>query len=264
MHGGGHWVVITGVDKGNVRIMDPSAGLRVIPAGDWTAGWHDRDAEGKAFVRYGIAVGGPTSSSSTESRLLEMSRRDAEDLFNAGLPLPPDAAAQYPDLVQAAAARITPAPLVVGPPAPLAPEAAIAFFRNLVPTLGIDPFRFGMDQRRTAFTLAQATDTELLGRVQDVISTALRTGERFRDSVESIEELLSAAGVSSNNPQYADMVFRTNYMGASNQGLYDEMRQPDVAAVTRALRDAGLAWAAVGRLAHEASEVVRTVRPPAP
>jgi hypothetical protein len=59
----------------------------------------------------------------------------------------------------------------------LSPQAAVNYFRNLVPELGTDPKRFGRDMRRQAFTLAAATEETLVGKVQGEIATFLATGQ---------------------------------------------------------------------------------------
>ncbi len=58
---------------------------------------------------------------------------------------------------------------------PLQPEAALHFFRSLVPTLGTDPHRLD-DGRRVAFTLAVATDLELLDAVKEALTAFLAQG----------------------------------------------------------------------------------------
>lgn len=111
---------------------------------------------------------------------------------------------------------------------PLKPESALDYFRRLVPTLGIDPQRYGPDLRRHAFTLAVATERSLLTAVQDVIRGRLDTGQAIRTAPKDVQELLDAAGVSPRNPAYADAVCRTNLMDSYNQGLQQEMDDPDV------------------------------------
>lgn len=53
----GHWVVVVGVGLGQVMVHDPAAGRRMISEEDWLAGWHDRDADGVGYERFGIAAG---------------------------------------------------------------------------------------------------------------------------------------------------------------------------------------------------------------
>ncbi len=112
---------------------------------------------------------------------------------------------------------------------PMAPEKAVAYFRGLVPSLGTDPQRFGEQMRRRAFTLAAATEDTLLGRCQDLISRALETGEGASTGRLDIANLLDDAGVSPRNPQYGDMVFRTNMKDSYMTGADEERQDPDVA-----------------------------------
>lgn len=54
--GEGHWVVVRGVWRNRVHLMDPADGLTSVPAADWLAGWSDFDRRGTVFRRYGLAV----------------------------------------------------------------------------------------------------------------------------------------------------------------------------------------------------------------
>lgn len=58
-HGGGHWVVVIGCDGKAVTVMDPAAGVQTVPAAAFDRAWHDTDADGVAYVRYGIALSRP-------------------------------------------------------------------------------------------------------------------------------------------------------------------------------------------------------------
>lgn len=174
---------------GVIHLMDPASGSVTVPASDFAANWHDRDVDGVLYDHYAIAIGRPAVPV-------------AESVFRE---------------------EISSTPV-----APLPPEEAIAYFRKLVPTLGIDPQRFGLDMRRQAFTLAAATDNELLGKVQALISDRLQSGRDFRAAPQEIGQLLTDAGVSPANPQYAEMVFRTNLMDSYNQAADAERRDPDV------------------------------------
>lgn len=99
------------------------------------------------------------------------------------------------------------------PPQP--PRSAVEYFRSLIPSLNIDPSRYGPGLMRQAFTLAYATDQTLLQRVKGVILNYLRgrrdriapiAGMRANDVVptgtEAIQKLLDDAGVSPRSPQY--------------------------------------------------------------
>ncbi len=112
--------------------------------------------------------------------------------------------------------------------APMPPERALAYFLSLVPKLGVKPERFGPEQRRRAFTLAVATSNELLAVIQSIIADRLATGEGISSAPRVIAQVLDQAGVSPRNPQYAEMVFRTNTMDAYNTAATQEQQDPDV------------------------------------
>jgi hypothetical protein len=109
---------------------------------------------------------------------------------------------------------------------PLAPERAAEYFRQLIPTLGVDPQRFGADQRRRAFTLAAATERQVVEKVQRALQEAIDEG--VADPRAAVERILDAAGVTPRNSGYADMVTRTNLADAYNTGQADELQDPDV------------------------------------
>lgn len=101
------------------------------------------------------------------------------------------------------------------PPPALAPAEAVDYFRKLVPTLGVDPARYGPRLDRHAFTLAVAADEALLSKVKGVIAERLQTGW---GTAADIDDILDAAGVGPRDPGYADLVMRTNVMDAYAQG----------------------------------------------
>jgi len=108
---------------------------------------------------------------------------------------------------------------------PIPPEEALRYFRDLMPSLSEDP-EFDDRHRRTSFTLAENTGEVMLRAVQDAITEALAKGTTGTYAVQSI---LDAAGVTPRNPQYAEMVFRTNALDSYNTGYDDERQDPDVA-----------------------------------
>jgi hypothetical protein len=110
----------------------------------------------------------------------------------------------------------------------LPPEAAARYFNALIPSLGIDPAVYGQWLRRRAFTLALATEETLLSKVQKVIAQSLEEGRAYQDTPGDINDLLLEAGVSPRNPQYAEMVWRTNMMDSYNVGLETETQKPEV------------------------------------
>lgn len=110
------------------------------------------------------------------------------------------------------------------PPA-LPPVQAADYFRRLVPTLGIDPKRFGPLFDRQAFTLAVAADDVLLQKVKQVIQEQISRGSR-PEAVADIRQALDEAGVTPRNPQYAEAVYRTNMNDSFLQGQMSEMADP--------------------------------------
>jgi hypothetical protein len=109
------------------------------------------------------------------------------------------------------------------PPGVLAtPEDAVAFFMSRRPELGIDPHRFGTLQRRQAFTLAASTNLYLTQRIQKIIGDAIRENRGAALAQAQVRKALSDAGVSPKNPQYSDLVFRTNAMDSFQQGAFEE------------------------------------------
>lgn len=110
------------------------------------------------------------------------------------------------------------------PPVPLQPENAINYFQRLVPTLNV-PGGFVNAMGQQAFTMAAATDAAMLNTVKGLIVDTLRTGDTT-GRVADIRDLLDAAGVTPRNPQYSEMVYRTNMMQSYNTGAQEEMDDP--------------------------------------
>ncbi len=107
----------------------------------------------------------------------------------------------------------------------MTPESAVAYFQRLVPTLAPAAVRYGPRLDRHTFTLAAASDQVLLDRVKAAILKALTEGT---SGTPEVQEILDAAGVSEKNPQYAEMVTRSNIMDAFNQGQAAELAEPDM------------------------------------
>lgn len=125
------------------------------------------------------------------------------------------------------------------------PEEAMSYFGSLYPTLGIDPRRYAGEQRRRAFTLAQSCNATLTARIAALIASALRRNVGVADAAAQIADALDASGATSANPQYAEMVFRTNAMDSFQTGMYEEGRSPDV-------RDVFPCWMYIGIDDHRA------------
>jgi hypothetical protein len=112
--------------------------------------------------------------------------------------------------------------------APMPFEEAINYFRSLVPTLGTDPRRDGPRLERRAFTIAVNTDQVLLEKIQNEIRTTLETGRSLPATTRSVQTLLTNVGVTPANPQYSELIARTNMLDAFNTGSMRELQDPDV------------------------------------
>lgn len=108
------------------------------------------------------------------------------------------------------------------------PQAAADYFTSLYPKIGIDPERWVGEQRRQAFTLAATIDQNVTADVQKRIADALRDHTGTADASYAIQQALNASGVTPANPQYSEMVFRTNAMDAYQTGAYEEGQNPDL------------------------------------
>ena len=110
------------------------------------------------------------------------------------------------------------------------PQEAAAYFSRLVPTLAEDPFRYGALLERHSFTLAVATEQAILDKVKRAIGERLigLPGASLGTATADIQDIFDAAGVAPSNPQYAEMVFRTNMMDAYNAGQTAEMASPEM------------------------------------
>jgi hypothetical protein len=107
---------------------------------------------------------------------------------------------------------------------PLVPEEALRYFRALVPTL-TPPEGWAEELRRRCFSLAVATETTLLERVQSLIADRLETGKGISSAPHEIGKLLDQAGVTPRNSDYASMVFRTNVRRAYMEGAQEQLNE---------------------------------------
>lgn len=133
------------------------------------------------------------------------------------------------NLTKFAASDVALSTFADGPGVLSSPEAAAAYFGSLVPTLSLDPERLATEQRRKAFTLAASANRALTDRVQKLILAGVRDNRSTADVTADITAAMEAAGVAHRNPQYSEMVFRTNAMDSFQTGMYEEGRHPDVA-----------------------------------
>ncbi|QVL32991.1 hypothetical protein KIH39_03485 [Telmatocola sphagniphila] len=113
---------------------------------------------------------------------------------------------------------------------PLPPVEAASYFQKLVPSLdNLNVRLFENQMRRQSMTLAAATEQTLIKKVQEAIQTGLESGGKEASKFD-LNTILSEAGVTPKNPQYAGMVYRINAMDSYNAGLRAEYQAPDVKA----------------------------------
>ncbi len=86
---------------------------------------------------------------------------------------------------------------------PLAPEAAVNYFKSLVPTLGVNPHIFGPWMDRRAFTVAGISEISLLDAIKEIIRDRIETGGTPNFTTDDIQGILNDAGVSTSNPDRA-------------------------------------------------------------
>lgn len=112
------------------------------------------------------------------------------------------------------------------------PEKAVEYFEALSPRRRLPLPDNWLDlHRRAAFEMAVTTDKTALDRVHEILRTQIAEGEPVTwGSQRMIEDLLDGLGVTPANPQYAEMVVRTNVMDSYNDGYDREIRDdPDLA-----------------------------------
>jgi hypothetical protein len=134
--------------------------------------------------------------------------------------------------VELAAPALTPAEFLDPERAILVqPEKAVEFFTALSPRRALPlPDNWLELHRRAAFELAVTTDKTALDRVHEIIREQLAEGQSVDWGTGRLEEILDGMGVTPKNPQYAEMVVRTNTMDAYNDGYEREVKDdPDLA-----------------------------------
>lgn len=105
------------------------------------------------------------------------------------------------------------------------PKRALEYFTKLVPSLTL-PADWEQEIERSAFTAVAATSQDVLERIRDIIIGGLTRGEM--DGPQTIRSVLEKAGMMPNNPQYGELIFRTNIMDAHSVGHDREMQDPEM------------------------------------
>ena len=111
---------------------------------------------------------------------------------------------------------------------PMSPERALEWFRELVPSMADRPLFDPDTLRRQTFTMAEATDEVMLARVQGKIAEFIESGMDRQGLVDSIEEIMDAAGVTPANSGYSEMVARTNFRSIMAEAEQAEMADPEM------------------------------------
>jgi predicted double-glycine peptidase len=52
----GHWIVVAGMDDRSMCIQDPVYGKVFLKPAEFLRAWHDRDGDGRRYIRWGVAL----------------------------------------------------------------------------------------------------------------------------------------------------------------------------------------------------------------
>ena len=85
-----------------------------------------------------------------------------------------------------------------------------------------------------------ATDQQILNQVKEAILVRVKSGEQMAKLPEQIDSILQVAGVSPQNPQYSEMVMRTNMLDAYTTGTIQATQDPAVNEMFPAWRYSGI------------------------
>jgi len=108
----------------------------------------------------------------------------------------------------------------------LQPVKALEYFEALVPSLNLEPRNWQADLERSAFTMVAATTQQVLERVRGIVIDGLKEGTPA--GAQEIRQVLDRAGMLPSNPQYSEMVYRTNVLDAHAAGHDREMQDPEM------------------------------------
>jgi hypothetical protein len=180
----------------------------------------------EAITRRALRTGEVTFSESDRSRLAEAIQAaivPAELMGRARIQRFAELAANREPVTFSESPRIL--EVFAEPVPPLTTRWAIRYFERLIPKLGIDPDRYGQLMERHAMTLAEATEITTVKKVQAAITKYLGTDwasnpdpDERPSGARVVQQVLDEVGVSPANPQYAEMVFRTNVMDSYHAG----------------------------------------------
>lgn len=123
-------------------------------------------------------------------------------------------------------------------PLPPTPQAALDYFKRLVP--GLTAQAKAQTPRKTFSVFALDADSRLLGLVKSVITEALE-GKQAKPET-AVSDLLQGkeSRLRIGRDAYAEMVVRTNMMGAYTQGVTDEMQDENMKSIFPVWRYLGI------------------------
>lgn len=110
---------------------------------------------------------------------------------------------------------------------PMKPSQALKYFQQLVPSMTLKYEKWKDTLKRKTFTMAEATNKTIVDRVKKAIERRVAAGDTVTGA-QAIEDILDRVGIHPRNPQYCDMVFRTNYMDIFNVAAEEQRQDPDV------------------------------------
>lgn len=84
--------------------------------------------------------------------------------------------------------------------------------------------------KQQAFTIARISDVSLIERIQAALGDTLQSGGTVQDFRKQVDQLTSDAGAEALAQTQINTVFQTNVQTAYQNGRFEQMRDPDVAA----------------------------------
>ncbi|HLJ89563.1 MAG TPA: phage minor head protein [Candidatus Angelobacter sp.] len=85
--------------------------------------------------------------------------------------------------------------------------------------------------QKQAFTISGISDLKLIQQIKSALADVLESGGTADDFRAAVDELTDEAGIDRLSQVQIDTVFQTNVMTAYGNGRYEQMTDPDVAAV---------------------------------
>jgi len=106
-------------------------------------------------------------------------------------------------------------------------EEAIRAFEARVPLTDDEYESLLEDEKDFAFTVADVAQADLVSEVYEAIQEAVKDGTTLEDFKDRVGEQLEAAW-GGEDPGRLETIFRTNVLGALNEGRYAVFDQPEI------------------------------------